>query len=33
MVRKNLPDIRLIRANDSRIAKQMTNLEPYIPVS
>lgn len=33
MVRKKLPDIRLIRAKDPRIVKQMTNLDPYIPVS
>mgnify|MGYP002778872218 FL=1 len=33
MVRKQLPDIRLIRAKDERIQKQMTNLESYTSVS
>jgi phenylalanyl-tRNA synthetase alpha chain len=33
MVRKNLLDICLIRAGDPRIAKQMTNLDPYKTVS
>lgn len=33
MIRKNLPDIRLIRSTDSRIRNQMENLEPYKSVS
>jgi phenylalanyl-tRNA synthetase alpha chain len=33
MVRKKLPDIRLIRTKDPRIAKQMLNLDIYVPVS
>lgn len=33
MLRKGLPDIRLLRARDPRIAEQMLDLEPYRPVS
>ncbi|WP_404285949.1 hypothetical protein [Glutamicibacter arilaitensis] len=33
MLRKGIPDIRLLRARDERIASQMLNLEPYQPVS
>lgn len=33
MLRKGIPDIRLLRAADSRIASQMLDLEPYRPVS
>ncbi|MFZ2204992.1 MAG: hypothetical protein WAV23_00160 [Minisyncoccia bacterium] len=33
MARKNLPDIRLIRSVDSRIIKQMTNMEKFKNVS
>ncbi|GIH90021.1 hypothetical protein ACFFMN_11530 [Planobispora siamensis] len=33
MVRKQIPDIRLLRAADSRIAGQMLDLAPYRPVS
>lgn len=33
MVRKNLPDIRLIRSTDPRITAQMLNLDLYKPVS
>jgi phenylalanyl-tRNA synthetase alpha chain len=33
MVRKGIPDIRLLRASDPRIADQMLDLEPYRPVS
>ena len=33
MARKNLPDIRLIRSEDPRITKQMTNMEPFKEVS
>jgi phenylalanyl-tRNA synthetase alpha chain len=33
MIRKNLPDIRLIRSEDARIKAQMQNLESYKPVS
>jgi phenylalanyl-tRNA synthetase alpha chain len=33
MLRKGIPDIRLLRATDSRIAPQMLDLEPYRPVS
>jgi phenylalanyl-tRNA synthetase alpha chain len=33
MARKNLPDIRLIRSEDPRIQKQMSNMEPYKNVS
>lgn len=33
MLRKGLPDIRLLRARDPRIAGQMQDLAPYRPVS
>lgn len=33
MVRKNIPDIRLLRSNDLRISSQMQDLSPYQPVS
>jgi phenylalanyl-tRNA synthetase alpha chain len=33
MITKSIDDIRLLRAMDKRIARQMTDLEPYIPVS
>ena len=33
MVRKGIPDIRLVRSNDARVASQMLDLEPYRPVS
>lgn len=33
MVRKGMDDIRLLRATDRRIASQLTDLEPYRPVS
>ena len=33
MLRKGLPDIRLLRSSDPRIAKQMLDLEPWRPVS
>jgi phenylalanyl-tRNA synthetase alpha chain len=33
MLRKGVPDIRLLRATDPRIAGQMNDLEPYRPVS
>lgn len=33
MLRKGIPDIRLLRAEDPRIASQMLDLEPYRPVS
>ncbi len=33
MLRKGLDDIRLLRAEDPRIASQMLDLEPYRPVS
>lgn len=33
MLRKRVPDIRLLRAADPRIAAQMLDLEPYRPVS
>jgi phenylalanyl-tRNA synthetase alpha chain len=33
MVRKGVPDIRLLRATDARITSQMTDLFPYVPVS
>ncbi len=33
MARKNLPDIRLIRSTDSRVIKQMTNMEMFKNVS
>ncbi|HET7463983.1 MAG TPA: hypothetical protein VFJ82_22195, partial [Longimicrobium sp.] len=33
MLMKNIPDIRLLRSEDPRIAGQMLGLEPYRPVS
>jgi phenylalanyl-tRNA synthetase alpha chain len=33
MLRKGIPDIRLLRATDPRISSQMTDLTPYRPVS
>lgn len=33
MLRKNIPDIRLLRNQDPRIRQQMNDLEPYQPVS
>jgi phenylalanyl-tRNA synthetase alpha chain len=33
MIRKGIPDIRLLRLNDERIASQMLDLEPYREVS
>jgi phenylalanyl-tRNA synthetase alpha chain len=33
MLRKQIPDIRLLRARDPRIASQMLDLAPYRPVS
>jgi phenylalanyl-tRNA synthetase alpha chain len=33
MLRKGIPDIRLLRSNDPRVASQMLDLEPYRPVS
>ena len=33
MLRKGLEDIRLLRSEDPRIAKQMLNLDPYVTVS
>lgn len=33
MVRKNIPDIRILRSNDPRVLKQMNDLDKYIPVS
>jgi phenylalanyl-tRNA synthetase alpha chain len=33
MIRKSIPDIRLLRSTDARIASQMRDLEPYHPVS
>lgn len=33
MLRKGIPDIRALRSNDTRITTQMTDLEPYQPVS
>jgi phenylalanyl-tRNA synthetase alpha chain len=33
MLRKNLPDIRLLRASDPRIASQLLDLSPWRPVS
>jgi phenylalanyl-tRNA synthetase alpha chain len=33
MLRKGIPDIRLLRSADPRVAGQMTNLDPYRPVS
>jgi phenylalanyl-tRNA synthetase alpha chain len=33
MVRKGIPDIRLLRSTDERVAPQMLDLSPYRPVS
>jgi phenylalanyl-tRNA synthetase alpha chain len=33
MLRKGIPDIRLLRSADPRVAGQMTDLQPYRPVS
>ena len=33
MLRKGIPDIRLLRPRDPRVAEQMLDLEPYQPVS
>jgi phenylalanyl-tRNA synthetase alpha chain len=33
MLRKNVPDIRLLRSADPRVSAQMLNLAPYRPVS
>ncbi|WP_455220405.1 PheS-related mystery ligase SrmL [Kaarinaea lacus] len=33
MLRKNIPDIRLLRSQDTRIRQQMDDLQPYQPVS
>jgi phenylalanyl-tRNA synthetase alpha chain len=33
MLRKAIPDIRLLRARDPRVAEQMQDLAPYRPVS
>lgn len=33
MVRKNIPDIRLLRSTDPRVLEQMNDLEPYKAVS
>ena len=33
MLRKGIPDIRLLRSNDPRVAGQMLDLAPYRPVS
>lgn len=33
MLRKGIPDIRLLRANTPKVADQMRDLEPYRPVS
>jgi phenylalanyl-tRNA synthetase alpha chain len=33
MLRKGVPDIRLLRSADPRVARQMLDLEPYRPVS
>lgn len=33
MIKKNIPDIRLLRSTDSRIVEQMLDLSPYKPVS
>lgn len=33
MLRKGIPDIRLLRSTDPRVADQMLDLEPYRPVS
>lgn len=33
MLRKDIPDIRLLRATDPRVAAQMLDLAPWVPVS
>src|SRR5580658_5259409 len=33
MLRKGIDDIRLLRSEDARVARQMNDLEPYRPVS
>lgn len=33
MLRKGIPDIRILRSTDDRITRQMNDLEPYRPVS
>ena len=33
MLRKGIPDIRLLRSGDERVASQLLDLEPYVPVS
>lgn len=33
MLRKGVPDIRLLRSTDPRVSRQMADLEPYRPVS
>ncbi|MCG8314155.1 MAG: hypothetical protein MI976_13165 [Pseudomonadales bacterium] len=33
MIRKNIPDIRLLRSDDARVQQQMNDLAPYQPVS
>ncbi|MGH9280726.1 MAG: hypothetical protein ACRD12_21875 [Acidimicrobiales bacterium] len=33
MLRKGVPDIRLLRSDDPRVAAQMLDLEPYRPIS
>ena len=33
MVRKGIPDVRLLRSTDPRVARQMLDLRPYRPVS
>lgn len=33
MLRKGIPDIRLLRSTDPRVAEQLLDLEPYQPVS
>jgi len=33
MLIKNIDDIRILRSEDPRIKRQMTNLDPYIPIS
>lgn len=33
MLRKGIPDIRQLRATDERVASQMLDLDPYVPVS
>lgn len=33
MLRKGITDIRILRSENPKIAKQMSNLDPYVPVS